>query len=95
MDLPLNRTLRPNLAAHVDDLLHPVDVGGEDRHDHPARGLPDQALQGEADLPFGQGVAGAFGVGGVGHQGQDAVFAVVGEPVQVHGRRRSPGSGRS
>ena len=82
--LAVEQDLAAELGGDVDDLLHPVDVGGEDRHDHPARGLADQALQGDADLTFGQGVAGAFGVGGVGHQGQDAFFAVVGEPVQVH-----------
>ena len=47
--------------------------------------LPDEALQGDADLPLAQGVAGPLGVGGVGHQGQDARFAVMGEAVQVHG----------
>ncbi len=44
-----------------------------------------EALQRDADLALAQGVAGALGVGGVGHQGQDAGFAVVGETVQVHG----------
>ena len=60
-------------------------MGGKDRDDDPAWRLPDEALQGDADLPLAQSVAGPLGVGGVGHQGQDAGFAVMGETVQVHG----------
>ena len=83
--LAVEQHLAPELGGDVDDLLHPVDVGGKGRDDHPAGRLPDEALQGDADLPLGNRVAGPLGVGGVGHQGQDARFAVVGKAVQVHG----------
>ena len=73
------------LGGDVDDLLHPVDVGGKGGDDDPAGRLPDEALQGDADLPLGNRVPGPLGVGGVGHQDQDAGFAVMGKAVQVHG----------
>ena len=83
--LAVEQHLAPVLGGNIDDLLHPVDVGGEDRHDHPARSFPHQVLQGDADLPLGQGVAGALGVGGVGEQRQHPLFAVMGKAVQVRG----------
>lgn len=61
--------LAPEFGGDVDDLLHPVDVGSEDRHDHPARGLADEAFQGDVDLALGKGGARAFGIGGVRHEG--------------------------
>ncbi len=42
------------------------------------------------DLPFRQGVARTFGVGGVGEQGQDALVAIGGKTVQISG---GPGGG--
>ena len=50
----------------VDDLLHPVDVGGEAGDDHPpAIGAPHQPVQGRPDLALRGPHAGDLGVRGV------------------------------
>ncbi len=59
----------------VDDLLHPVDVGGEARHDDAPVGTPDQPVQGWADFAFRRAHAGVFGVRRVAEEQIDAGIA--------------------
>ena len=70
----------------VDDLLDPVDVGREARHDHPPSvGAPDEPVQRRADLTLRRPDAGDLGVGGVAEEEVDAGVAESRHPGQVGG----------
>ena len=61
----------------VDDLLHPIDIGGEARDDDPAFGAADQPVQRRADLAFRRSDARDLGIRRV---AQEQVDAGVAEP---------------
>ena len=91
MDRPTNDTLRPKRHCGVDDLLHPVDVGGEARHDDATVGAADQPVQRRPDLALRRADARYLGIRGVAQEQVDAGVAqprhagqVGGPPVERH-----------
>ena len=78
-----NGHLAAVLGGHVKDLLYPVDVGGEGGHDDAAVTALELPVERVAHLALAHGDARAFGVGGVHHQQQDALFAQLAQTGQV------------
>ena len=70
-------------GGHVDDLLDAVHVGGEGGDDNALLAAPEEGVEGVAHAALALGKAGALHVGGVGQQGQHALFAQLSQPAQV------------
>ena len=75
--------LPAELLGAFDDLLQAVDGGAEAGDQEALLGAVEDILEARADGALGLGVAGAVGVGRVGHEQQDAALAVVGEGMEV------------
>ena len=69
----------------IDDLLHPIHIGGEARHDDAAVGATDQPVQGRTDFAFRWPDAGDLGVGRVAQEQVHAGVAEPGHPGQIGG----------
>ena len=67
----------------IQHLLDAVDVTGEARHDHPTRGLRDDPLEDRPDVALERCEAGHVGVGRIGEEQIDALFAEPSEGAQV------------
>ena len=77
---------RPPCAVRdrgVQDLLHPVHVGGEAGDDQPLPALAEHPVQGGGDVALRRGEAGHLGVGGVDHEQVDPLLPESGEGPQV------------
>src|SRR5690606_16828123 len=67
----------------VEDLLHPVDVGGEAGDDDAFLGFGEDVVDDAGDVAFAGDEAGDLGVGGVRQQQVDALGAEPGEAAEV------------
>ena len=72
-------------GGRIHHLLHPGNQGGKGRHHHPPRGIANSPLKGIAQDMLRGGVAGNFGIGGVGTEEQHAIGTVLGQGSQVNG----------
>ena len=70
-------------VGEVEDLLDPVDVGGEGGEDDAARGSAEALGERSADLALGRRRARPVDVRGVGHEAEHPALAQLGEPVVV------------
>ena len=70
-------------GRRIQHLLHPVHVAGEAGDDDATRGLGDDALEHRADVALERGESGDVGVGRVGHEQVDTLFAEPRERAQV------------
>ena len=69
--------------GRVEDLLDPVHVRGERRHDDPAVGLAEHRVERRLDVPLGTDEPGDLGVGRVDEEEVDALLAEPRERPQV------------
>ena len=83
---PFHADLAAELIGRVDDLLHPVHIGGEGGHKDPRIFmLLKQGVEGMPHRPLGGCETGTLRVGGVAHQGQNPLLAQLRQPLQVDG----------
>ena len=71
------------LHGQLQDHRDAMDRARKGRHDHPAFGLGDVAIQGREDRTFGGAEAGDFGVGGIAKEAENALLAVMGEAGHI------------
>ena len=82
----LDNDLAPVFVCVVDDLLDAVHVGGKGSHDQSGvRMVAEDLIDAPADCLLGRCVAGTHGVCGVAQEGQNALPAQFGKPLQVNG----------
>ncbi len=67
---PCENQTPPAALADLDDVLHPVQVRGEEPHQHAAAGLGDEAVQRLGNDALRRGLALHLGVGGVAEEAE-------------------------
>ena len=75
--------LAPVLGSRIDDLLDPMHVRGEARHDHPTARPVEDLVQHRRDLALARDEARHLGVGRVDEEEIDALVAEAREAVEV------------
>ena len=71
------------LGGRIDDLLDPVHVRGEARHDHSAARTVEDLVEDRGDLALARDEAGDLGIGRVHQEEVDTLIAEPGEAVEV------------
>jgi hypothetical protein len=78
-----DRHLAAATLGDVDHLLEPMDVGRKGRDQDASRCGGDDPLEARPDGSLARGESGKLGVGAVGQEGQNPLFAQPREPAQV------------